>query len=524
MRIPSFSTKSYADVVRSSHTPQSTNEPTQLRPASSDFHPLPPLIVNLDAQRLAKRRKVLDTSDEGIFKALHQSIEQHRYKAELTNEENELAARDFKQAHPELFNWIVLNGSEARERATMHGLGRNKYLANKVKELLYWLPVTTSSKKPLHPETVSALIRKHLVSGKTPQEVANELQQFDNFIFALTKLSFESLKENAREFIKDDSPYIHDLFPEALYLLYQAALDKTELFILMFELNSESELEKLLELSKPTSWSEIVKKDCSSWRDVEDFFYGACFGPVKLDMEQLRNLITKLRKLESAISFIEEPRRSQMLFLAEETPYPLCVEKLPELFNRLSVCKKEFPVSGICKTTQERYQNFCLQKKEEALNSQEAVLDQSGILKRFYSNFSEAIYKASFPILYGLLKNSWETKEPELEAALKEALEQTPDLAAKDLLSTLAESNEITEQFFYCLSVSYLNCDPTEWMQRIIASLPRADFARLEAEMKETPPGWSARSIYKCLTDMKRLPSDLTALKNEINLYQRESI
>ena len=67
--------------------------------------------MNTDARNLAKRRKVLDVSGQGIFNTLHNYIK--RFPLYIKPDYTQIA-NDLKADQRELYDWILTNGHHVR--------------------------------------------------------------------------------------------------------------------------------------------------------------------------------------------------------------------------------------------------------------------------------------------------------------------------------------------------------------------------------------------------------------------------
>ena len=475
--------RSYVSVARG--VPPEPKQPN-LAPAKSGPSAPPPPIVNPDAQRLAKRPKMLVTTGMAIFSNFHQCLKAYSHKEWLKPRENEAVAFNFKETYPELFDYILQNGPEVRNSVAEHAKKRSRYLAGKVLEALYWLPMAAVEGPKLHPETVLSLLRKHILLDLMPEEIALKFENEKSFLFKLIEIPYSTLAERSREFSKGDIENVRFLLPLALRHVYLHALKETELMNLMWTYEKDTDLErtKLLQLSHPSEWSPIVKARCATWHDVAQALRKIPPPPLKKDpltlqerVQLYRNLMCHLTELEKALLYM---KRDHLLFFTQNAfcddqvspMFPNCLKLLPILFNQLDLCQNEFRIKEFIDGIGS-WLNEC-EKRLASFHSKPKDTN----LSRFYFNEDKVIYKTGLRFLFDFVNIS---KGIAVKNAIDSALKQL-NLQEKDLPNLTPEN---TEQFLYCFCCEFFGLDPNEWMQSIIGSLPDDSFTDLETRMKQ---------------------------------------
>lgn len=477
MDIQSSSSRSWVAALLCNQHRQASSGQVELNPPLVNDHQGPqiqPSIVNSDAQKLSKQRKTLDTSAETIFRTLRGCL---HYKKNFTPDDYEECARTFKNRHPELYSYIVKNGSDVRETMVQYIRNPNSPLPQKIQEMLYWLPGIAGKNIPLEPEIVSGILRKFIMKGFMPEEIAEELTKDGNFVFALTEIPFKALEANVLSFSENDTEVLREFLLTSLRHLYLHALQSTELvthLIWTLETNDENVLTRLLEISQPEFFNR------STWRYVEELFKEAISEPLADDPQLLRETAQKFRCWMTNLTELERAlflNKEHLLFLAEKsfnydqiTPtFPICQKQFPILFSQLDLCRTEFNSESVLKAVGLRFMEC--QNLLGSLQPKEGKAD----LYHFFSTYDLTVYQASLLLLSELI-------------------------SSEELKANRPEGN-LTEEFLYNFCVEYFGSDPIEWIQRLLEALSPADFALLEEEFRQVPLNHYEASLERDLQE-----------------------
>jgi len=477
--------------------------------------PRTPEIVNADARNLARQRKVVDVSGQGIFNTLHGYIKNFSIHEEPNYRK---IASDFKADHPELFRWILTQGPNVRREVLSHGERRNPRLAAKVYESLYHLPLAAEKDGPLHPETVCAILRHSLRRGEV--DIVNyfeeHLEQHRNLLLAIALIPFKILQESLKNFTLFDEPGVRELLPFYLRRVYWLALDQSSIMRMVegFERNDDKILDKFFQISNADFWRdfELSLESCFNEPFPEDL------ASLIQKEKELLSWLRDLSELDTALSLLDEPLFSQLLFCIEDPQFAKCSERLPLLFSSLQICRDALVDRlGMGKIVQDRYRTC--QKKIQEIRLNLSPPKNETLADTFCSRYAWVIEQASYAFFANLFQCSWPKKNEwpdDLKVAVQTALDQTCGLPQMRLPLCLLESSKETVEFLLRFSYNYLELSPNEWLQEKIVSLSEGSIESLFEEMKEEKAEFRSTQLNEALNKYLTLPKDLSSLKNQV--------
>jgi hypothetical protein len=339
---------------------------------------------------------------------------------------------------------------------------------------------------------------------------------------------------DAALFVAKDTGVVKALFPDILNRVYLLALEQSEVSnkLRSLEENVDGSTEQLFARTLPSYWSDLVHKNCSTWKDVESGLDVLLQKPLPKDLDSLRieesharSIIFELSSLQSTLSLSENPLREQLLFLTQQAfspdqltaTFPQCLEKSPELFLRLDKCGEEISLSSCLGKVIKRLEEC--QNIQRQLNPPKIRTE----VDAFFFNYDRSIFEAAIGLIHDCLEVSLQ-QDPldwpiDLHYSFDEALKETPPLSQVELLAQISPDKALREQFLYRLASKYINKDPSELMQEKITELNNPALQALSQAMSREAPEKRADTLYKFFLKMG-LPWDLVSLRDWAQLYR----